>query len=142
MVASLYCLVVGWKAMGPGAPLYFIPWAKPVSLTLMAVAVCLFIAANAPTDIKRYLRHPQLTSVVLWAIAHLLANGDMRSLILFGGLGLWALIEMPLINRGAGAWNKPAAFRATTTGVPNAIGLAVFAGLIFAHPWLSGGALF
>lgn len=141
MLASLYCLVAGWRAVGSGEPFYVLAWARPVSMLLMVAAACLFIAARAATDIKRFLRHPQLTSIVLWAIAHLLANGDARSLVLFGGLGVWALMEMPLINRAEGVWRKPATFGVAKTGVSAVIGLAVFAALLFAHPWLSGVAL-
>ena len=53
-----------------------------------------------------WLRHPQLIGVCLWAGAHLLVNGDMPSLVLFGGLLLWALAEIVLINRTP--WTRPA----------------------------------
>mgnify|MGYP000064523023 FL=1 len=142
MLAGLFCIISGWKMAGPGEPLYFFPWAKSLSLLLMALAAWLFIAARAPTDIKQVLRHPQLSSVMLWSMAHLLANGDTRSLVLFGGLGLWALIEIRLINRAEGEWKKPPRVGAAKTGVSAVIGLAVFAGLLYAHPWLSGVALF
>ncbi|WP_372748938.1 NnrU family protein [Litorivivens sp.] len=138
MLGGIYCLVLGWKDLGAGAPLYVFDWARPVSLVLMAVAASLFVAANAPTDIKRVMRHPQLTSVVLWSAAHLLSNGDLRSLVLFGGLAIWAVGEMALINLTAGPWQKPAPFGAGKTVVSLVIGLAVFAGLYVAHPWLSG----
>lgn len=141
LIVALVCMVAGWRAMGPGEAYYYLPWARPVSLVLMALAACLFIAARAPTDIKQLLRHPQLCGVIIWAIAHLLSNGDLRSLVLFGGIGLWALIEIPLINRAAGEWKKPPPFGLAKTAVSVVIGLAVFAVLMFAHPWLSGVAL-
>ncbi len=142
ILIGLYCIVVGWKTMGPGEPLYILSGAKTISMVLMALAACLFVASKAPTDIRQYLRHPQLTSVMLWAMAHLLANSDPRSLILFGGLWLWAMTEIFLINRAVGEWKKPERFGPLGTGVSTAIGLALFAGLVFAHPWLSGAALF
>lgn len=141
MLGAIYCIVLGWQSLGASEPLYVFSWARPFSLVLMAVAACLFVAANAPSDIKRVLRHPQLASVVLWAVAHLLANGDLRSLILFGALGLWAVLEMALINRSAGAWQKPEPFGAAGTLVSLGLGLAVFVALFFGHAWLSGVAL-
>ncbi len=138
MIGGIYCLVVGWKSVGPGEPLYVFDWARPVSMVLMALAACLFIAPNAPTDIRQVMRHPQLTSVVLWSAAHLLSNGDQRSLVLFGGLAIWAIGQMALINLKADAWQKPQPFGMAKTLVSVAIGLAVFAGLYLAHPWLSG----
>ena len=50
-----------------------------------------------------------LTGMVVWAGAHLLANGETRSVILFGGMGAWAVVAMLSINRRDGAWDKPAA---------------------------------
>ena len=53
------------------------------------------------------LRHPMLHSVQIWAVAHLLVNGDLASIILFGSMLLWATGSILLINR-AEAWNRPA----------------------------------
>ena len=57
------------------------------------VQSCLGFGTNIviPNNVKRLLRHPQLTGVALWGIGHLLANGESRSIILFGGLGAWAI---------------------------------------------------
>lgn len=48
------------------------------------------------------IRHPQLTAVTLWALAHLLVNGDSASLVLFGGLLIWAVLEVVIINNQDG----------------------------------------
>ena len=50
-----------------------------------------------------------LTGGILWAFAHLLVNGDLASILLFGVIGLWAGAQMLLINRSEGAWERPAA---------------------------------
>ena len=51
------------------------------------------------TRITRAIRHPQLTAVKTWAVAHLLVNGDLASVVLFGGILAWAVVEVILINR-------------------------------------------
>ena len=48
------------------------------------------------------IRHPQLTAIKLWAVAHLFVNGDSRSFVLFGGLLVWSVIEVILINKNEG----------------------------------------
>ncbi|SLN26463.1 NnrU family protein [Pseudooctadecabacter jejudonensis] len=68
----------------------------------MVLAFYLFAASGKGTRVTRMVRHPQLTAVVVWAVAHLLVNGDTASFVLFGGMGLWALAEMVLINRAQG----------------------------------------
>ena len=50
----------------------------------------------------RAIRHPQLTAVIVWAVAHLLVNGDTPSFLLFGGLLVWAVAEIVAAEQGAG----------------------------------------
>lgn len=142
IVASLVLIVMGWKAMPPEA-LYRPPaFLRHVTMLLMPFAVILFTASRAPTDLKQLIRHPQLTGVKLWALAHLLSNGETRSVILFGGLLAWAVIEVIVINRHEGAWNKPAPVGAPKTAVSTVVALLITGLLIYAHPWFAGMPLF
>ena len=52
-------------------------------------------------------RHPMLWGFFVWAISHLLVNGDLASILLFGGLGLWAPLQVRLINAHEGPWERP-----------------------------------
>ena len=62
----------------------------------MLIAFYLFAASGMKTRVTAMTRHPQLIGFSLWAVAHLLVNGDLPSLVLFGGLLVWALVEMAL----------------------------------------------
>ena len=74
-------------------------WARLVPLAVLPVALCLLILVySAPGKAKKIVRHPMLTAVLLWALAHVLPNGDAASLILFGAAALYALVDMPLNN--------------------------------------------
>lgn len=138
LVGAIVLMVMGFKAM-PVEYLYAPPAAmRHVTMLLMPFAVILFISARAPTDIKQFIRHPQLTGVKLWAVAHLLSNGETRSVILFGGLLAWAVMEVIFINRRDGAWKKPAPVGMPKTAVSAVVGLILTAVLLYAHPWLSG----
>ena len=75
---------------------------------LVLVAFYLAAASGMKTRAMRLLRHPLLIGVILWSVAHLLVNGDPPSLVLFGGLGLWAALEIVLVNRAVPNWTKPA----------------------------------
>ncbi|MGB0955361.1 MAG: NnrU family protein [Panacagrimonas sp.] len=138
LVLALALMVMGWKSMPPSAV-----WNPPagmrhLTMALMPIAAILFVSARAPTDIKQLIRHPQLTSVKLWAVAHLLSNGELRSLILFTGLLAWAVLEVIVINRRDGAWNKPQPVGMVKTCAFVGVGLFFAAFLMWAHPWLSG----
>jgi uncharacterized membrane protein len=138
LLLSIALLVAGWRSALPHA-VYAPPhWAMPVTSVLMLIAVWLFGAPYQATRIRRYLRHPQLTGVVVWAGGHLLSNGDSRSIVLFGGLGLWALLEIPLISRRDGPWVRPygAALSVEIRGI--LISAVIFFVLILLHPYFAG----
>ena len=96
------------------------------------------VAARRKTNIKRVLRHPQLTGLVLWSIGHLLANGDNRSLILFSWLAVWAILEMIMISRREGEWKKPDPVSVKYDVITGIGGCVLYAVLLLAHPYLSG----
>lgn len=79
---------------------------------LLMVVAFYFYASSAAKGAKIWLgtkvRHPQLTGFSIWAVAHLLVNGDTPSFILFGGLLAWAIVEILLINAQEGPWQRPA----------------------------------
>lgn len=92
-------------------------WGRSPMLTginnlLVLIAVYLGAAHGMKTAAARALPHPLLASVLLWAVAHLLVNGDTPSFVLFGGLGLWALVQMAVSPRAPVAAAKPAKFEA------------------------------
>lgn len=122
------------------------------------------LAGEQPRGIIRVTRHPIMWSGGLWAIAHLLANGDAAGLMLFGGVGFLALAGTVLIDRrrrrtGGEAWR---ALEAKTSNVPFValiqgragaglgwtlaeigalrlgLGVALFALLFWAHPYVIG----
>ena len=98
-VAAIVLMVIGYKAAGD-VPLWDLGgWAVNVNNALMLVAVALVGAGNSKSRLREKLRHPMLTGFLIWVVAHLLVNGDLASLVLFGGLGVWALGSIALINR-------------------------------------------
>lgn len=138
VVGSIALMVLGWRSTTP-VEIYNPPiWGPPIANALVLVAFLLFALAHAKTNAKRFIRHPQLTGLVIWAIGHLLANGDSRSFVLFGVLGLWALVEMPLISRREGGWDRPEPVPPRAEIRPVVIGLIVYAVFLFAHPYLFG----
>ncbi len=108
VVALLSLLAIWLMVRGYGQADPTVLWdlgaaGKGVNNLLMIPALALVGAAHSKSRLRGALRHPMLWGAVLWALAHLIANGDLRSLVLFGGLGLWALISMALINRAEAA---------------------------------------
>ena len=102
ILAALLMIVFGWKSSVP-MPVYVPPVAPGLLPSMMVFAAfVLFFSSQFDTHAKRILRHPQMAGTLVWAAAHLLTNGDSRSLALFGGLAGWALLEIVLCNRRDG----------------------------------------
>jgi uncharacterized membrane protein len=140
LLLALALIIFGWRSTEP--QLVYLPpaWGGLAAILLMPVAIFLFGASHARTRVKRFIRHPQLSGVVTWSVAHLLANGDDRSLLLFGGLGIWALLEIAVINGREGAWIKPEAPPVATEIKLLVITIVVFAVLLYLHPKFAGVA--
>lgn len=141
VVTALVLIVVGWRST-PEEYVYVLPvWSRTVGLLLMIVSFVLIGAAQYKTAIKRLVRHPMLTGVFIWSGSHLLMNGTTRAIVLFGGLGFWALLEIILINAREGAYTKPEA-----PGMKSEIRGLVISGVIlviavFLHPYFAGVAV-
>ena len=91
LVVAILLMVFGWQSVN--VEFWYMPLlagSPRLVALLVLVAFILLGAANAPTNIKRFLRHPMLIGIIVWSVAHLLANGENRSVVLFGGFGLWA----------------------------------------------------
>lgn len=70
----------------------------------MLIAIFLFSPAAKRGKVLAGMRHPMLLGFKVWAAAHLLVNGDVASLILFGGLLAWAVVTLILVNRSEPDW--------------------------------------
>ena len=104
-------------------------WGRQASMILVPFALVLFAAANMPTRIRALVRHPMLLGLLLWAFAHLLANGEVRSVVLFGGFALFAVVEIvSAVARGKGPPAEPAP--RITMDIAAVIGGVVVAGLL------------
>ena len=136
LLASVVLMVIGFRG-SEFVPVYDPPaWGRPVNNLLMVLAVILFGLGSSKSRARGLLRHPMLTGLFVWSAAHLLVNGDRDSLILFGALGVWALIQMTLINRAEPGWDRP-----TDGSVAGDIRLLVISAVVFAviagiHIWL------
>ncbi|MCP3687314.1 MAG: NnrU protein [Gammaproteobacteria bacterium] len=143
IVSSLVLIVMGWRNTVPTQIYLPAEQFRLPAVLLTVVGFIVMVAAKFPaTRLKFILRHPQLTGVLIWAIAHLSMNGDSRSLLVFSVIGLWCLVSMFTISRRDGEWLKPT--QAASWGqelVVLTIGLIVAATAMYFHQYLSGIAL-
>lgn len=135
-ILSIYLMVKGFRAAD-----VVILWNPPAFLThlnnlLMLLAVFLVNLGYSRGVLRTKIRHPMLTAVKTWAIAHLLVNGDLASVVLFGGLFVWALVDLILINRRVPVWNRPAPGPVKNDLIYGVVALGVYGMIGWIHNWL------
>ncbi len=135
-LGGIALMVIGYR--GWGSPQVWSPPEVMTSLNnlFMLLAVYLLVAGSTKSAIARKIRHPMLGGVKVWAFAHLLVNGDLASIVLFGGLLLWSVASMLLINRDEPEWQRPG-----PSGVANEARTVILTGVIvgvigYVHNWL------
>lgn len=107
MLIALVLIILGYRS-ADWIAVYDPPgWGVHLNNLLMIGAIYLFGVGGARGWVASKLRHPMLTGALLWSVAHLLANGDQASVLLFGGMSLWSMGMMFMINRRQGAWARP-----------------------------------
>jgi uncharacterized membrane protein len=139
--AGLVMIVVGWG--GADARSLFVSplWLRYVTQLLMLLALIALASAYLPKGrVAPALKHPMLAGVKLWAFAHLLVNGEVRSLVLFGAFLAYAVADRIAVKRrgeptpAAGPWRNDI--------YPVAAGGAAWALIYYwLHPYIGGVAL-
>ncbi len=141
-IGGIVLIVLGWRSTTP-QHVYMLPmWTRHAAMLLAVIGFLLIGASNYASRIRRLVRHPMLTGVFLWACAHLIINGDSRSVLLFSWLAVWAALEIVIINRREGAWQKIEATSVAGEIRGLVISLVVVGVVIYIHPWLAGVAIF
>ncbi len=146
--AGLLLIIYGFGAYRAAG--YVDVWDPPRVLRHLAMALLLPVfvllaATYMPGWIKAKARHPMLLAIKLWALAHLLANGDLGSILLFGGFLLWAGYAHAMMDGRERLEGTPppapARFGANDT-IAVAVGLAAYATVaLWLHPILTGVAV-
>jgi uncharacterized membrane protein len=143
LVSALGLILIVWgfgryRAAGY-SPVWDPPgWLHPIALVLLWISfVALAAAYSPPGKIKGVLRHPMLVGVKAWALAHLLVNGDLGSLILFGAFLAWAVYDRIAVKRRGDAGAPPSGF-ASGDAIALAVGSAAYVAMFWLHPWLIG----
>lgn len=139
IVAALALIIIGYRGAA-----FIDVWYPPSFLThvnslLMVLAFWVY-GSSAAKGAKAWpaykTRHPQLMAVKIWAVAHLLVNGDLASIILFGGMLAWAVGSVVLINKAEPEWTAPPAAGKATYIRLVVITAVIMVVVIGIHSWL------
>lgn len=114
-------------------------WLRYLSIGLLVFLFPLLIATYLPGRIRAAIGHPMLAATKLWALAHLLANGTLADLVLFGAFLAWAVADRISLKRRAGVPVPSLPAGGANDAIAIVAGLALYAAFLFgAHQWLFG----
>jgi uncharacterized membrane protein len=117
-------------------------WTRHLAMPLVWFAFVAIASRRAPASrIRGWLRHPTLVAIKSWALAHLLVNGDLGGMLLFGSFLAFGVYDRIAVKRRGdlGASRLDAFTKGDAIAV--GAGTAVFALILFLHPWLFGVAV-
>lgn len=136
LVGAIVLMVIGYR----GADFVNI-WFPPsftihINNLLMLIAIFLMSPAAKRGKLINGIRHPMLTGFALWAVGHLLVNGDLASIVLFGGLLIWSIVTPRIINAAEPDW-QPAGGGSYAKDGMFLVGSVILLGVIgWIHNWL------
>jgi uncharacterized membrane protein len=146
-IVGLYLIGVGFGMYRAGGVIAI--WSPPsftrhITEALMLPAAIFVAAAYLPGEIKLRLKHPMLVGVKTWAVAHLLANGDLGGIILFGSVLAWAVYDRITLKRRTDPGGPPIPIGGWKNDVAAVIvGLILYLALGFEfHPLVVGLKVF
>ena len=141
-LAGLVLIVWGFaRYRGDGLIVLWTPpeWTRHITIGLMWFAFVALACMNpAPGRIRGWLRHPMLVGVKIWALAHLLTNGDAGGILLFGSFLAWAIYDRMSVKRRGDAGAEQFSSFTRADAIALVVGTLAFAAMIYLHPLLIG----
>ena len=100
-IAGLVLIIEGYAVARTNPVVIYVSplWLHHVTAALMLLVFPLLLATYLPGRIKTLFKHPMLNAVKFWAFAHLLSNGTLNDIILFGSFLLWAAVDRISLKR-------------------------------------------
>jgi uncharacterized membrane protein len=118
-------------------------WTRHLTMGLMWFAFVTLACMNpAPGRIRGWLRHPMLVAIKIWALAHLLANGDAGGMLLFGSFLAWAVFDRIAVKNRGDMGARPIASFTRADAMALGVGTLAYVAMIFLHPILIGVPVF
>ncbi|MFO1394352.1 MAG: NnrU family protein [Steroidobacteraceae bacterium] len=106
------------------------PWSRHVAFVVMLPVFPLLVAAYLPGRLRSFVGHPMLTATMLWAFAHLLANGTLADVLLFGGFLFWAVADRVSVGRRGPAASPARVGRIRNDAIAVVVGLVLYVAFV------------
>jgi len=134
-------LIIWGKSTAAFMPLYEPPlWGRHGAWLMMLIAFILLASTQGPSALRSFLKHPMLLGVAVWGAGHLLANGDLASVVLFGGMAVFSILMIILLFMRDGV-KTGARYSWRSTIIQSMVGALIYLLVMYAHPFVFGVAV-
>lgn len=116
-------------------------WTRHLTMLMVLIAMLLLSVSQIPNNFRRSIKHPMLLGVTVWGMAHLLANGDLASIVLFGGFVVFSVAKMITIGKHK-PYVKPEPVKLYWNFVSIAVGFLLYGLAASFHKSIAGIPLF
>ncbi len=140
-IAGLVLIVLGYGLARQDPIILYVPpiWLRHIALLLLVFVFPLLFAAYLPGRIKSATKHPMLAATKVWAFAHLLANGSLADVVLFGSFLVWAVADRISMKHRTQRPVPGAPPSRLNDAIAVILGLALYvAFVLWLHVWLFG----
>ncbi|MGR3453870.1 NnrU family protein [Pseudooceanicola sp.] len=139
-LVAIVLMVLGYRS-AEGGFVYAPPvWGQHLNNLLMVFAVAMFGVGHSKSRLRRHIRHPMFTGTILWGVSHLLVRGDSASVLLFGGLIVWAVAGWIVTNMRR-PWTRYEGGSLAGDLRLAVITVVLYAVIVLIHAWLGPNPL-
>lgn len=139
--AGLVLIVWGYGLARQDPVVLYVPpaWLRHLAMLLLVPVFPLLLATYLPGRIQAAVKHPMLVSVKLWAVAHLLANGMLADVLLFGAFLAWAVVDRISLKRRSPSPVPGAPRSGLNDIIAVVVGIGIYVAFVMGtHGWLIG----
>ena len=136
-LVGIVLMVRGYGSMGIETLWQPPAFGRKLTTILMPVAIILVVAMHGSSNIKRWVRNPMLWGFTIWSVAHLLSNGNLRDLLLFGSILAYSVLAI-ISSHVQGKTSAAPAVPYYKDAIVVVAGLIITAALVYFHGSLSG----
>jgi uncharacterized membrane protein len=140
-IVGFVLIIYGYGAARADLQILYVPplWLRHIAIVLMIFVFPLLLAAYLPGRIRTAAKHPMLAATKIWATAHLLANGALADVVLFGALLAWAVVDRISLKRRTPRAIPMLAASPVNDVIAIVVGLGIYAAFILGlHAYLFG----
>ena len=129
-------IVYGFQTADTSALWSPFPYSRELAFVLMPIAVIFLMPGSGRTNFFQKFKHPMFMGIFIWAFAHLLANGDLRSTLLFCSFALYCLVDMKFTKNISKIANI--SFPVKNDIIFIGLGVSAYIFIVYFHQYIAG----